>query len=87
MQKIQHLTINLLTTTIVAPPSNASKWQMGFNSTFKGLITIIQIKKCFTSTKATNYTWLTAVRKSYFILMFGSLSKTNFVHILLHHTV
>ena len=24
-------------TTIVAPPSNASKWQMGFNSTFKGL--------------------------------------------------
>jgi len=31
------LTINLLTTTIVAPPSNASKWQMGFNSAFKGL--------------------------------------------------
>jgi hypothetical protein len=26
-----------LTTTIVAPPSNASKWQMGFNSAFKGL--------------------------------------------------
>ena len=24
-------------TTIVAPPSNASKWQMGFNSAFKGL--------------------------------------------------
>ena len=32
------LTLNLLTTTIVAPPSNASKWQMGFNSTFKLLI-------------------------------------------------
>ena len=31
------LTLNLLTTTIVAPPSNASKWQMGFNSAFKGL--------------------------------------------------
>jgi hypothetical protein len=31
------LTLNLLMTTIVAPPSNASKWQMGFNSTFKGL--------------------------------------------------
>ena len=31
------LTFNLLTTTIVAPPSNASKWQIGFNSTFKGL--------------------------------------------------
>ena len=32
-----HLTLNLLTTTIVALPSNASKWQMGFNSAFKGL--------------------------------------------------
>jgi hydrogenase maturation factor HypF (carbamoyltransferase family) len=31
------LTLNLLTITIVAPPSNASKWQMGFNSAFKGL--------------------------------------------------
>ena len=33
------LTLNLLTSTIVAPPSNASKWQMGFNSAFKGLNT------------------------------------------------
>jgi hypothetical protein len=33
------LTLILLTTTIVAPPSNASKWQMGFNLAFKGLIT------------------------------------------------
>jgi hypothetical protein len=32
-----NLTLNLLTTTKVAPPSNASKWQMGFNSVFKGL--------------------------------------------------
>jgi len=31
------LTLNLLTTTVVAPPSNANKWQMGFNSAFKGL--------------------------------------------------
>jgi len=31
------LTLSLLTTNIVAPPSNASKWQMGFNSAFKGL--------------------------------------------------
>jgi hypothetical protein len=31
------LTLNLLTTTIVAHPSNASKWQMRFNSAFKGL--------------------------------------------------
>ena len=32
-----YLTLKLLTTTIVAPPSNASKWQAGFNSAFKGL--------------------------------------------------
>jgi len=32
------LTLNLLTTIIVAHPSNASKWQMGFNSAFKELI-------------------------------------------------
>jgi hypothetical protein len=31
------LTLNLLTTTIVAPSSNPSKWQMAFNSVFKGL--------------------------------------------------
>ena len=41
-EQLQSLTLNLLTTTIVAPPSNASKWQMGFNSAFKGLITIYQ---------------------------------------------
>jgi len=35
------LTLNQLTTTIVAPPSNASKWQMGFNSAFKGLKYIV----------------------------------------------
>ena len=34
---MRSLTLSLLTTTIVAPPSNASKWQMGFNSAFKGL--------------------------------------------------
>ena len=38
------LTLNLLTTTIVVPPSNASKWQMGFNWGFKGLnIQIVKI--------------------------------------------
>ena len=31
------LNLNLLTTTIVALPSNGIKWQMGFNSAFKGL--------------------------------------------------
>jgi hypothetical protein len=38
MEKFQILlTLNLLTITIIAPPSNASKWQMVFNSAFKGL--------------------------------------------------
>ena len=37
-QNTFHLTLNLLTTTIVAPPSNASKWQIGFNLAFKGLM-------------------------------------------------
>jgi predicted amidophosphoribosyltransferase len=40
---LTRLTLNLLTTTIVAPPSNASKWQMGFNSAFKGLKCITEI--------------------------------------------
>jgi hypothetical protein len=31
------LTLNLLMTIIVASPSNASKWQVGFNSAFRGL--------------------------------------------------
>jgi len=34
-------------TTIVAPPSNASKWQMGFNSEFKGLIKIEFLQQIF----------------------------------------
>ena len=43
---VQHdtLTLNLLTTTIVAPPSNASKWQMGFNSAFKGLMSYTTVQ-------------------------------------------
>jgi hypothetical protein len=35
-------------TTIVAPPSNASKWQMGFNSAFKGLTDLWYEKKWVT---------------------------------------
>jgi hypothetical protein len=34
---INPLTLNLLTTTIVAPHSNARIWQIGFHSAFKGL--------------------------------------------------
>jgi hypothetical protein len=33
-----NLTLILLTTAIVVPPNNDSKWQIGFNSAFKGLI-------------------------------------------------
>ena len=32
------LTLILLTWTIWRAPTNASKWRMGFNSAFKGLI-------------------------------------------------
>jgi hypothetical protein len=39
---VTKLTLNLLTTTIVALPSNARKWQMGFNSAFKGLIVALR---------------------------------------------
>jgi len=35
--RLEFLILKLLTTTIVAPPSNARKWQTGFNSTFKRL--------------------------------------------------
>ena len=34
---VKRLTLNLPTTTIVATPSNASKWQMEYNSAFKGM--------------------------------------------------
>jgi len=40
-----YLTLNLLTTTIVAAPSNASKWQMRFNSAFKGLKKLSNFRK------------------------------------------
>ena len=39
---LSYVNLNLLTTTIVAPPSNAGKWQMGFNSAFEGLKQRIQ---------------------------------------------
>ena len=57
---ISLLTLNLLTTTIVAPPSNTSKWQMGFNSAFKGLILLQRansdkiLQNTYTTTTTTN---------------------------------
>ena len=61
------LTLNLLTTTIVAPPSNASKWQMGFNSAFKGLITILFHKLFHTILYQLNISHIRAL-KVYFSL-------------------
>jgi hypothetical protein len=37
---LQCLTLILLTWRIWWAPNNASKWQIGFNSAFKGLMTI-----------------------------------------------
>ena len=37
---VKQLTLILLTWTIWRAPTNASKWRMGFNSAFKGLIVI-----------------------------------------------
>jgi len=44
------LTLILLMWSIGWAPNNASKWQMGFNSVFKGLITKVIILKSCTST-------------------------------------
>jgi hypothetical protein len=57
--KLILLTLNLLTTTIVAPPSNARKWQMGFNLAFKGLMSSNSRKKeprymCLSKAKASD---------------------------------
>src|SRR5215469_10558229 len=49
------LTLNLLMTTIFALPSNASKWQMGFNSAFKGCMKNQQIHQLFI--QFINYVW------------------------------
>jgi hypothetical protein len=39
-----HLTLILLTWSIGWAPNNASKWQMGFNSAFKGLTLKCRVK-------------------------------------------
>jgi hypothetical protein len=57
--KRRSLTLILLTWTIWGAPTNASKWRMGFNSAFKGLIkmsfclpncttslTVLSLRKC-----------------------------------------
>ena len=48
---IQNLTLILLTWRIWGAPNNASKWQMGFNSAFKGLISpMFHTHFCFSIT-------------------------------------
>jgi hypothetical protein len=54
-QFLYSLTLNLLTTTIVAPPSNASKWQMGFNSAFKRLTITVGRMRAVCSLLSTVY--------------------------------
>jgi len=44
--RVKNLTIILLTWRKWWTPNNASKWQMGFNSAFKGL-NVLQDSKCF----------------------------------------
>ena len=61
------LTLNLLTTTIVAPPSNASKWQMEFNSAFKGLSWADQV----------NYTVQKAWRALHFVMRIVKKGNKN----------
>jgi len=41
------LTLNPLMWKIWRAPNNASRWQMGFNSAFKGLIYIFRLVTCF----------------------------------------
>src|SRR5215469_13543723 len=52
---LQLLNLNLLMMTIFAPHSNASKWEMGFNSAFKGCIKNQQIHQLFI--QFINYVW------------------------------
>src|SRR5215469_10496073 len=54
-RNVRTLTLNLLMTTIFAPPSNASKLEMGFNSAFKGCMKNQQIHQLFI--QFINYVW------------------------------
>ena len=64
------LTLNLLTTTIVAPPSNASKWQMGFNSAFKGL-RMSGVTPPLPQYKLVAHSYIFVCRTAILLLLFG----------------
>ena len=70
------LTLNLLTTTIVAPPSNASKWQMGFNSAFKRLI-LATMEKVVVSVRD-----ITKMKESLYLSVIYELRATSDASIL-----
>ena len=62
-ERVARLTLNPLTWKIWRAPNNASQWQMGFNSAFKGLIenkvTEIQAAAQNSNQKVNTYiTWL-----------------------------
>ena len=62
------LTLILLTWTIWRAPTNASKWRMGFNSAFKGLIHKIAAHVCIEYV-----VWITSVmskRGGYLFIIF-----------------
>ena len=77
---LRGLTLTLLTCRMWWAPSNASKWQMGFNSAFKGLMLCIPYGLCssvccytgLTAFIATDFCALgkTAVRHSVFVYAF-----------------
>ena len=70
------LTLTLLTWTKWRAPTNASKWQMGFNSAFKGLITFNNLISRFTNSRDTiNVLFLSLIWNMF------SFFKQNFIPI------
>jgi hypothetical protein len=59
---VKHLTLILLTWRIWWAPNNANKWQMGFNSMFKGLkklnITLMKMGLNITSAATAQASWI-----------------------------
>jgi len=70
------LTLILLMWRIWGAPNNASKWQMGFNSAFKGLISIYVKHICFcyyllyTRLHVSTYTLTYILFKGLFLYLF-----------------
>ena len=65
------LTLNLLTWRIWWAPNNASKWQMGFNSSFKGL-TLSNSSGCYMYTQVLAENILHYAQRMYVCDLYGS---------------